>query len=336
MKHPIHWLILAGFLLAAAWPRPAYAQAQPEDQIVLAENVTLEGGQVQDGSLVVIAGNVTLKEGSRLNGDVVLLGGIAEVNGEVRGSLVAFGGRASVGRAAVVTGDIILLGAPLTREAGAQIQGQVIQGLQEPLRIRLPEFSLPSLRGATPPIEIGLRPLIDAFWFLFRTFMVAALAVLLVMFFPRPAEITGQAAAAQPVVSGLVGLLTMVVLPVILIVMAVTILLIPISLVGFLALGVVTFLGWIALGLELGKRLAAAFKQEWAPAVSAGVGTFFLSLVTGGVNALVPCVGWMAPLIASAIGLGAVLVTGFGFQPVERGRPPAAPLPPAAPEPPGA
>jgi hypothetical protein len=71
--------------------------------------------------------------------------------------------------------------------------------------------------------------------------------------------------------------------------------------------------GWIALGLEVGKRLAIALNQEYQPVVMAGLGTLVLSLVVNGIN-FIPCVGWFAPFLVSAVGLGGVILSRFGTQ----------------------
>lgn len=154
----------------------------------------------------------------------------------------------------------------------------------------------------------------NAFWFLFRVFITAALAVLVVLIFPVPTERASNAIARQPLMSFVVGMLTTIVLPIILVVMALTILLIPVSLLGFLILGGLLFFGWAVLGYFLGMRLMGLFKANWAPAVSAGVGTFVLSFFAWLISGLVPCVGWILPWVLAYFGLGAVLITRVGTQ----------------------
>jgi hypothetical protein len=73
--------------------------------------------------------------------------------------------------------------------------------------------------------------------------------------------------------------------------------------------------GWVAIGLELGKRLALALHQDWHPAVSAGIGTFGLTLVTLGLSRVIICVGWMLPFLVSMVALGAVMLVFFGARP---------------------
>jgi energy-coupling factor transporter transmembrane protein EcfT len=103
------------------------------------------------------------------------------------------------------------------------------------------------------------------------------------------------------------------VLPIVLVLLAITICLSPVSLIGGALLAIAWAFGLIAIGTEVGKRLAEIFKQEWAIAVEAALGTFILILVFNGA-ALIPCVGWLLRAVVGIVGLGAVLLTRFGTQ----------------------
>jgi hypothetical protein len=161
---------------------------------------------------------------------------------------------------------------------------------------------------------VRFSPALNAVAFIFKVFLWAALAVLLVLFLPVHTRRVSQSAINQPLIAGGLGLLTVVALPVLVLALAITILLIPVSLLVIALAALAWMFGLIALGLEVGDRLAQLLKQEWAPAVEAGAGTFVLILILNGLQQVVPCVGWIAPAIAGMVGLGAVLLTRFGLQ----------------------
>jgi hypothetical protein len=71
-------------------------------------------------------------------------------------------------------------------------------------------------------------------------------------------------------------------------------------------------LGWLALGMEVGVRIAQMFKQEWPLPLAAGLGIFILNLVTQGLGVVAPCLGGLIPGLIGIVGLGAVLITRFG------------------------
>lgn len=342
MKRTILYAVLLALVIGFTFPGIAFARSLQEDKVVAGGSFTLESGETLDGNLLIFGGSVTLEEGSVVNGDVVLMGGSLSVDGEVSGSVVGIGGVVNLGGTAAIDGDVTTIGASLNRDEGAVISGQVINGFQGPFRFDIPGgFRVPSVPTvpAVPNIEVrGISLVWSGLWFLFRTFLWAALAMLVVMFLPRPTERVGLTAVDQPVLSGAVGLLTAVVTPLLLIVITLTLILIPISLVGAFILIAAWFFGRIGIGLEIGKRLGESINQDWSLAVAAGVGTFLLSLVIDGASELIACVGWVLPTIVGLIGLGSVLLTRFGSQSYPPryagqtpGIPPAVPPAPAPP-----
>jgi len=107
------------------------------------------------------------------------------------------------------------------------------------------------------------------------------------------------------------GLLTIVLVPAIILVLTVTIILIPIAAIAFLAIPLAWLFGMIALGQEVGNRFTKAIDQTWAPVLTIGFGTFLLMLVAGLLQ-LVPCFGFLSYLLLSLVAIGAAAITVFG------------------------
>jgi hypothetical protein len=213
-----------------------------------------------------------------------------------------------LGTTAVVRGDISTLGGYLDKDPEALVEGQVNSGFDSNFHIQFPG------RVYVPAIGVGafFSPIWNALSLLFATFVMAALAIVAVMFWPKHTERAAHAVISQPVLSGGMGLLTVAVLPFATVAMAITLILIPVIPLGLILLVVMVIFGWIALGLELGQRFAQALKQDWHPALAAGMGTFALTFVALGVNQMLDCVGWIVPFTVTLLGLGAVLLTRFG------------------------
>jgi hypothetical protein len=341
MIHSKKYILIVFLTLIALLATPASglaAQASESlvvrpDQVVLGDNYTLEDGQTVDGNLFVLGGNVDLRQGSRVTGDVLLMGGNLRVRGVVDGDIIAAGGQIRLYSEAVVRGDIRMVGASLDRDPGAQVGGTITDERRGPFNFNLPTTPrFPSLMQIWGPIG-------DLLSFLFTSFLLAALAILVVMFAPKQAERVASISAAQPLISGGLGLATLIAALSVMLVLTILIITIPVSLLLGLLLGVALLFGWIAVGLEVGRRLAVLFKTEWAPPIAAGIGTLVISIILGGVGRYVFCIGWLFPFLASMIGLGGVLLTRFGSQPypVEAGpssSPPRGPVYPVATEPP--
>jgi len=80
-----------------------------------------------------------------------------------------------------------------------------------------------------------------------------------------------------------------------------------------IALVVAVVFGWIAIGLEVGKRLGESFNWDLHPAAAAGLGTFLFSVVVWGIG-FIPCIGWVAPVVLYCVAFGSILLTRFGTQ----------------------
>jgi hypothetical protein len=289
-------------------------QNQPDFELVFGGSYTLDEGETLNSNLVVFGGSARLESGSQVNGDILLFGGSLNVGGTVAGDIVVFGGQVTLLASAVVRGDVSLVGGNLSQVPGAQVQGEVSEGTFGPVNFNFPEgFRFGSYEGIPWQFFHTVRnPWVDALWFLFQSLIWALVAALVALIAPRPTGRVAMAAVSQPLASGGVGCLTVIVVPVVIIVMAITILCIPLSLLVALILAAAWVFGLIALGTEIGNRMATMFKREWPLPVAAGLGTFLLTVVTNGATRLVPCVFWILPLLVGVLGLGAVLLTRFG------------------------
>jgi hypothetical protein len=146
---------------------------------------------------------------------------------------------------------------------------------------------------------------------LLQSIGLAALAMLLTAFLHPQLEHVAQAVQAQPLVVGSVGLLVAVVAPLAIVVLVITLILIPVALAAVILLVLAWLFGVVALGMLIGDRVALSFRGSIEPVISAGIGTLILGLVVNTAQ-LVPCVGWLAPLLVGLLALGAAVVTMFG------------------------
>ena len=329
MKHKIRLNLVLVLLAVLVTPATVLAKSLDDDRVVVGGSFTLNSDEIQAGNLVILGGVVVLEQGSRVEGDILLLGGSLSIDGEVTGNVSGFAGTISLTSHSIVRGDLTTVAASLQRDEGSRVDGQVVTSAPGNFRFTLPgNLYIPE----TPKVNLAVSPIWGGIWFLFRTFLWAALAVLVAMFLPNPLTRTSEAAVHQPVLTAGLGLLTVIIAPVILVAIGITIILIPISLVAFLMLGLAWFLGILGLGLEVGRRLQLMFKKDWPLPVAAGIGTFVLVLVVEAAWHGIPCVGWLMPVGVGIIGLGAALLTRLGTQAyVANSGMPLFPLRPAAP-----
>jgi hypothetical protein len=169
------------------------------------------------------------------------------------------------------------------------------------------------------------------------------LSVLLLVIFPRQVAATGQLAQRQPVASFGLGCLGVVVAVALAVLFALTLILIPVSLVLLLAVGAAWVLGWTAILLVTGRRIVAAVRPQGSdPLPALLIGGLVLSVLW-----IVPVVNLLVGVIGGCVAVGAAVGSRFGTRmPGDRlfggpllppsTRPPTAPPPagPPLPEPP--
>ncbi len=308
--------ILLAAIILAAFPVTAFAAA--ESDVVVGNNYTLSSGQTLSSPLFLVGGTVNLENGSTVNADVILIGSSGQAAGTITGNLVVLGGSLDLAPTFVLNGDLSTAGASINRAAGAQINGQINNSATAPV------FILPS--GVRVPFTSPFQhPILRGAGYLLGIILWALLAMLVAMFLPNPLARTSQTGLTQPLLSGALGILTIIIVPIILVLLAITICLIPVAILGAFALAIAWAYGLISFGLEVGKRIASAFKREWHPALAAGLATLLLMAILTGLQDLVPCVGWIPEFLVGLVGLGAVILTQFGRKPY----PQASSLPPS-------
>lgn len=336
MKKLFAAFLFAGLILPLAFSGAALASGFYDDKIIFGDNFTLADGETIDGNLIVMGGNVTVEDGATVTGSVVVFGGNVEIDGEVDEDVVVIGGNVDLQSTAVVDGRLVSTGGSVSREEGAVVSGGESTEFE-------PDFYPPIPFGPSRPnVTIdGFDPLAAMIWHGLETLgwavAMSLIALLVAAVWPTQVNRLTATVMAAPVLSGGLGLLTLIAGPVVMLITAITICLLPGTLMVALLYGMAVLFGWIALGAIVGARLSTALNlRNVSPAVATALGTFLLSAVMGMLD-YAECLGSIVQIIFSAIGVGAVVLTRFGGRPylgaggpAQKSAPPA-PTTPAAP-----
>ena len=319
-------LALFAFIVPLTFVGPAYASHCTSAQSVFGDSYTLGKGQTLNSNLVVFGGNATIEEGATVNCSVVVFGGNVEIAGTVDEDATIIGGNVDLRSTAVINGKLSTVGGSISRDEGAQIKGGESQGFDQTWG--RPRIYLPTPFRIFDPVFYLVQ---SVFSVVFSAIAMGLLALLVVLFWPDQTARVSAAITTAPGAAGGLGLLTLIAVPVLIVVTAITLCLLPFSFVGALIFAAAIIFGWMALGMLVGARLTAALKwHTLSPAVSAGIGTLLFTLAANIIGS-VPCVGWVVPVMLAAIGLGAVTLTRFGTQPYLSSLP-MPPNPPLAPD----
>jgi len=244
---------------------------------------TAETGQAVQ---VVAGGTTTVPNGSTVSGDIYVIGGTVSIEGTVDGDVTVLAGNLSIQEGAIVSGTVQQYGGETTIDDGATVG-------------KLSEFPTP-VPGSSPAQRV---------WTFVGQFAVLGAGGLwLGRRHPLLLENVGHSITGHPLVSGVTGSLAAVTLLVLFVNMALTIILIPLSIVGLIGEFLVVLYGQIAFGHEIGRRLPVGSADG---ATVAGIGLFLLLVELLGV---IPYLGALTQLGLLAVGFGAVLNTYFGLQ----------------------
>ncbi len=305
---------ITALFITLIFPTSVLAAPSEDDRTIFGSSYTLESGHILDGNLNVVGGIVNIEEGAKVNGDMLVLGGLVDIDGTIQGNLTVIGGNVTLMDHAVIKGNLVSPASYITREPGAVIEGDQIEGWDIPWTNHNFPMMLQPNRRNTP--SFGILPFITNFAKGTLLFLVlVALGALMLLVMPKPTEVMTDALTSDPWPVLGYGALTMFVAVVGGILLSLTICLIPVVILGWLAIGLAVLAGWLALGYELGKRIGEGiFKTTWHSALSAIVGNSILFLVARGLD-LIPCLGPFIVFVAMLFGLGMVVITLFGNKP---------------------
>ncbi len=313
MKRVNKLIYILAFVLVGALIFPTNVHAAPIEggRTIFGESFTLNSGEILDGDLNVFGGVVDIQSGAVVIGNMFVLGGVVTVDGTIEGDLTAIGGSISLGSNAVIEGNLTSPASYINQSQGATIEGDTIQGWDIPwTNMNIPEINAPQVIN-TPSFRI-LPTFTSIARGIGELLVLVALGALMLLIMPRPSEIMTDALIAKPWHILGYGALTALVMLVGGVMLALTICLIPIVVLVGLVFGLAVLAGWLALGYELGKRMASGiFKTSWHPVLAAVLGNLVLYLLARGLG-LIPCLGGFLVFIASLFGLGMVIVTLFG------------------------
>ncbi|MGH8978834.1 MAG: hypothetical protein ACRDV7_12215 [Acidimicrobiia bacterium] len=277
-------LLLLGLgLLGAALATPAVAQTDIEDdgpRVVLTGRVEVAADEQVDA--VVIFDGPAVIDGT-VDGSVVAFNGEIVVRGDIDDDVVAFNGRAIVETGATVGGDVLSQDRPAVAE-GARVDGDV-------RRVNFSNW----FRSLGWVLWLG--------WWLAVTVSLFVFGVLLLALVPRifPPILEVARTLVGPVI--LWGLIATIGLPIACAIVMVTLVGIPLGLIGLLSLALVYSLGFVIASLTLGRRLLAEPRSVYL--------AFFVGFIILRVVGLIPVLGALVTMAAIVYGVGALTIAAW-------------------------
>jgi uncharacterized RDD family membrane protein YckC len=274
-----------------------------------------EQGWERGNPLVVIGHDVELKAGDSAEA-VVVIGGSAKIYGKVHDAAVVIFGNleveGEVGDAAVaVMGNIKLGPNARIRNAAVAVGGTVDADKsakmgQPPVMVDFPDW----IKAWFKHCLLKLRPLAPQVgWVWVIAGVIFLLYLIVAALFPRPVEISVSELSRRPATTFLVGLLAKILAPLVIIILAATVIgaiVVPFVIAALILcalVGKVALLQW--LGFKLGRHFGTEGLRN--PLLALFLGALVLTVFY-----IVPVVGFLVFAITAVWGLGAGVTAAFG------------------------
>ncbi|WP_227352884.1 polymer-forming cytoskeletal protein [Haladaptatus salinisoli] len=324
-------VLLALVLVLAAVPATATAQqTRTGGTVVVQEGETVDGGLTTaagtvvvrgtvNGDLSAFAGNVLVARTGTVRGDVSAFAGNVRIGGEVTGDVEAGGGNLVVARTGAVGGSLegaagytLLAG---TVGGDAEVTSETLR-VAETARIggdlvydaetfeRAPGATVAgTVRQDETLADVGPAPALRVpNWVgaLYGFLVNLLLGAVLLAVFPTFSGRVAERARDDPVLSAGVGLLLLVLVPILLVVFAVTIIGIPISLLGALLFAILLWIAAVYGSFAVGLWLLSLVDEtnRW---LALAVGLLVVALL-----GRIPVLGGLVRFVVLLLGLGAL------------------------------
>lgn len=248
--------------------------------------VVVDTNEVVCSNLTSFGGTVAIN--GEVRGDVVAFGSNLVIVGTVDGNIDLYGGNVLLQSGSHIHGDIHLYGSSWTQGKGTQLDGAVVDHTKH-VGWFLPgsdEFSFP------------LLPILT--WI--------ALGLLLTWLLPEHVMLVRTTVLSKMPRSLMIGLLSILLAPPVLVVLIALILSIPLAIIIVLGLIAAWALGTVAIGWILGEYIVRKVAPQYnSRRLQVVVGLTVLVLVGS-----IPYIGWLISMGAGLLGLGAVFLSRFG------------------------
>jgi cytoskeletal protein CcmA (bactofilin family) len=261
------------------------------------DHVTACGGAVVvlghvTGDVTAYGGSVTVSSSGIVDGDITSYGGRVEVAGLVQGDVTSYGGGVTLDGTSHVQGDVQTYSGSVTKLAGARTDGSINHN-------RPTSFSLTNL------------PFLNPFGFSFPGVGIIIwmlIAAALAHWFPQRTLRVGEVMFGNLPRSLAIGALSWVLGLILAVILALTIIGIPLTLAILLVLAAGGILGNVAIGWLIGRSvLQRLARRDYSPVLEAIVGVAILALLES-----LPFFGFLLSIFIALLGVGAMLLSRFG------------------------
>ena len=254
---------------------------------------------VKDSSVVKLNEDINMGQGLIFK-DLVAIKGNINVKGDVGGDIVAVLGSIHLYPTARVAGDVVSIGGKIEKDEGAKVKGEITEIVIGKGGEKMAEVYAPLVVG----MGVGGLLVLKALAFL----GFIGLSMIIVSF------MTGQIGAISSKIEKewlktlLWGIAGFVLIGPIAILLAITVIGIPLIIVEMILVSIAMFAGYIAVSQLIGKKFTKAIRRPNQPMIVEVLwGLAILFLVD-----MIPVLGMIVKCLAMTFGFGSAIMTKLG------------------------
>ncbi|MCK4259746.1 MAG: polymer-forming cytoskeletal protein [Halanaerobiales bacterium] len=280
-------------------------------------NITVTEDKVIDGDVDALAGNITIY--GTVNGNVTALAGNITIYGKVNGDVRNTAGNVYIRNTGEVNGKVTALAGRVFQDEDSKIQGSVVE--------MIGDESSDSSEISFGNMNINIRHLRDNVfisprvpWYFYMwgglTGLIGwlALGALLMLFFAGQVNRLGDIIQKRPGYYFLVGLVSYLLVPPLMILLVITIIGIPLALLLIPLIFLSTLYGQLGVARIIGVKVITSLNLKFSTEMSKVlIGIASMAIIT-----LIPVLGWVFFFITACMGLGSVVINRFGFEKKEK------------------
>jgi hypothetical protein len=259
-------------------------------------NARLAGGNVEIASTASIGGNLSIGGGSievrgPVGGYLQVAGGDVLIDAAIAGDVRVAAGELQLGPNARIGGKLVHHGAKVRQDPAAQVAGGI-------------ERAPAARTGQQERASLHRRGIGGWIWSL----GLIGLAGLIAAVFPAGSRAIGAGLREDPAIGLLLGFIALVCVPIAAVVLAVTIIGIPLALAVLLLYFLMLIVGYAAVGVVIGDAALAQLRSQDAQRIGWRVGAAMTAMLALALLTRVPYLGGLVAFVALLAGVGAIVL----------------------------
>ena len=270
---------------------------------LVGQTINVSGNIGRD--LVAVGSDTKVTSTAKIGSDLVLAVGTARVDGDINGNIIGGAGEVTVTKR--VGGNIKLEADKLTIASTANIQGNLTYTSENEANIQPGAQIGGTTTHKLPKVKEPAGPFADIGGKVIAFLMTLLVGIVIILIAPRRAAAVATSLRQKPWLSLGWGAIILFATPIAAIITFITVVGVPVGLIGLTLYGIAIYLSQIAIGLFIGYWIIRSFSKVESRGVLVGALALGFAILT--LLKLIPYIGFPLWLTTVLFGIGAMALS---------------------------